>query len=104
MRRIHIALAVDDLEATITDYTERLGARPVTVVPGTYALWRTPEVNLSVNSDVEGSGRLRHIGFEDDTVATKTESHDVNGIVWETFSPEWQDGGIVKLYGPPVAR
>ena len=101
MRRLHVALAVDDLDATIHDYSERLGADPVAVVAGKYALWRTPEVNLSVNCDVAGSERLRHLGFEDDDVVTKTESTDVNGLMWESFNAEWQDEGIVRIYGPP---
>jgi hypothetical protein len=100
MRRIHVALAVDDLEATIVDYTARLRAPPIVVVTGKYALWRTTEVNLSVNADVSGSERLRHLGFEDDEVATKSETTDVNGITWESFSPAWQDRGIVEIYGP----
>lgn len=102
MRRLHVALAVDDLDATIRDYRERLGADPVAVVPGTYALWRTPEVNLSVQCDAGADQRLRHLGFEDDAATTKTESVDVNGLTWEIFSPAWQDAGIVEVYGPPV--
>ena len=101
MRRLHVALAVDDLEATIRDYSQRLGAEPVTVVAGTYALWRTPEVNLSFNCDIDTGERLRHLGFEDDDVVTKSESTDVNGLMWESFSPRWQDEGIVRLYGTP---
>jgi catechol 2,3-dioxygenase-like lactoylglutathione lyase family enzyme len=100
MRRLHVALAVDDLDATIHDYSERLGAVPVAVVVGTYALWRTPEVNLSVNCDVAAGERLRHLGFEDDAVSTKSESTDVNGLLWESFSPHWQDEGIIRAYGP----
>lgn len=100
MRRIHVALAVDDLEATITDYTTRLGAPPVAVVTGKYALWRTADVNLSVNADISTTTRLRHLGFEDDDVATKSETTDVNGITWESFSSTWQDKGIVEVYGP----
>lgn len=102
MRRIHIALAVDSLEETIVDYTRRLGEAPVAVVPGKYALWRTPQVNLSVNADVDQVQRLRHLGFEDDSVTEKTEDHDVNGIMWESFSPAWQDQGLVRVYGPAV--
>jgi catechol 2,3-dioxygenase-like lactoylglutathione lyase family enzyme len=101
MRRLHVALAIDDLEATIDDYSRRLGAEPVTVVAGSYALWRTPEVNLSINCDVDAGERLRHLGFEDDDVITKSESTDVNGLMWESFSPSWQDEGIVRLYGTP---
>jgi catechol 2,3-dioxygenase-like lactoylglutathione lyase family enzyme len=98
MRRLHIALAVDDFDATIHDYSQRLGADPVVVV-GKYALWRTPEVNLSVNCDVAAGDRLRHLGFEDDAVNTKSESTDVNGLLWESFSPRWQDEGIMRVYG-----
>ena len=100
-RRLHVALAVDDLDATIRDYSGRLGAQPVAVVPGKYALWRTSEVNLSVNCDVAGSERLRHLGFEDDAVSTKSETTDVNGLLWESFNAQWQDEGIVKIYGTP---
>lgn len=102
MRRIHIALAVDDLAATVADYTARLGAEPVAVVAGTYALWRTDEVNLSVNADAPTDQRLRHLGFEDDAVTDQAEDHDVNGILWESFHPDWQDEGIVRVYGPPL--
>jgi catechol 2,3-dioxygenase-like lactoylglutathione lyase family enzyme len=101
MRRIHIALAVDDLEDSIVDYAERLGARPVAVVPGKYALWRTPEVNLSINCDVDATQRLRHLGFEDDDVATKSESSDVNGLLWEAFNAALQDQAITQAYGEP---
>jgi catechol 2,3-dioxygenase-like lactoylglutathione lyase family enzyme len=101
MRRIHIALAVDDLEDSIADYAERLGARPVTVVPGKYALWRTPEVNLSINCDVDVTQRLRHLGFEDDDVVAKSESSDVNGVLWEAFNARLQDQAITQVYGEP---
>lgn len=99
MRRIHIALSVDDLEQSVRDYSDRLGAFPIAVVEGRYALWRTPEVNLSINADTPGNPRLRHLGFEDDTAQHKTEACDINGILWETFSPIWQDESIPAVYG-----
>jgi hypothetical protein len=69
-RRFHLALAVDDLDATIADYTVRLGEAPAVVVDGRYAVWRTPEINLSVSVPEAGPGsaaaqRIRHVGFED---------------------------------------
>ena len=82
MRRIHIALAVDDLEASVLDHSRRLGAEPVAVVAG-------------------GGERLRHLGFEDDDAATMTASTDVNGLVWEHFSAEQQAGEIEAVYGTP---
>jgi hypothetical protein len=102
MRRLHVALAVDDLDATIRDYTGRLGGDPVAVVPGKYALWRTPEVNLSINCDVALTERLRHIGFEDDAAIARTESTDVNGLMWEWFDAKGQDAEIIRVYGPPL--
>lgn len=102
MRRFHVALAVDDLRSTIADYSARLGAEPVAVVEGTYALWRTDEVNLSVHEEPAAAGRLRHVGFEDDDAAARTEERDVNGLLWESFSPTWQDEGIVRVYGRPA--
>jgi catechol 2,3-dioxygenase-like lactoylglutathione lyase family enzyme len=102
LRRIHVALAVDDLDATITDYSTRLGAQPVAVVPGKYALWRTAAVNLSVNAGTPSAQRLRHLGFEDDGATEKTEDRDPNGITWESFSPSWQDEALVRAYGEPL--
>lgn len=103
MRRLHVALSCDDLNATIADYSERLGAPPVTVVSGVYALWRTAQVNLSVNVQLGAGGRLRHLGFEDDRAPAKTESIDVNGITWESFNAAWQREGIERVYGPPAS-
>ena len=99
MRRIHIALVVEDINGTISDYSDRLGAGPVVVVQGRYALWRTPEVNLSVSVGGSGSGGLSHLGVEDDAAVVKTKSTDVNGLLWEHFSAASQDEEIVRLFG-----
>ncbi len=98
-RRFHIALAVDDVDSVVRDYTERLGAPPVQQVPDTYALWRTPEINLSISKG-EGGVRLRHVGFEDDGAPEKTTATDCTGLVWERFAPDHQDAEIEKVYGP----
>lgn len=101
MRRIHIALAVDNIDASIADYTRRLEAEPAVVVPNRYALWRTPEVNLSITIGPVGPGsRLRHLGFEDDDAPEPSQTADVNSIVWERFTAEQQDTEIDAAYGP----
>jgi catechol 2,3-dioxygenase-like lactoylglutathione lyase family enzyme len=100
VRRIHIALAVDELERSIADYNQRLGAEPVVIVAGRYALWRTAEVNLSVTVEPGEGGRLRHLGFEDDTAEEATESEDVKAITWEHFAAEEQTREIEESYGP----
>jgi len=102
MRRFHIALAVADLTASIRDYSARLGVEPTAVVAGKYAMWRTSQLNFSINEIPQRAGQLRHLGFEDSAAAAFSSDHDVNGIEWELFSPKAQDEKIVEVYGAPV--
>ncbi|MBN3756853.1 hypothetical protein G3N95_28205 [Paraburkholderia sp. Tr-20389] len=102
MKRFHIALAVANLDASIDDYSRRLGQPPSAVVPGQYAMWRTDLLNFSINEKPEKAGQLRHVGFEDDTVEGYSSSIDVNGLEWELFSAAEQDRRIVDTYGVPV--
>ena len=104
MRRFHIALAVADLDASIADYSRRLGTRPAAVVPRKYALFRTEQLNFSINQLPERAGQLRHLGFEDDDAHGFSSTHDVNGIEWELFSPADQDAKIPEVYGAEVVR
>jgi catechol 2,3-dioxygenase-like lactoylglutathione lyase family enzyme len=103
MKRFHIALAVHDLDASIADYSTRLGQPPNAVVNGKYAMWRTDLLNFSINQNPERAGQLRHIGFEDDGAEGFTSTSDVNGIEWEHFSTAAQDERIVAMYGVPVS-
>ncbi len=103
MKRFHIALAVADLEASIEDYSRRLGQPPSVVVPRQYAMWRTGLLNFSINEQPARAGQLRHVGFEDDTVQGYSSSVDVNGLEWELFSAAEQDRRIVSAYGVPTA-
>jgi hypothetical protein len=64
-RRVHIALAVRELNTSIRDYSARLGVEPCCVVEGSYALWRTEGLNLSISVDPAAGGPLPHLGFED---------------------------------------
>lgn len=104
MKRFHIALAVADLEASISDYSVRLGQPPSAVVPGQYAMWRTDLLNFSINEKPEMAGQLRHVGFEDDAAQGYSSSIDVNGLMWELFPAAEQDARIVSAYGVPVNR
>lgn len=104
MKRFHIALAVADLEESISDYSARLGQPPSAVVPGQYAMWRTDLLNFSINEKPEKAGQLRHVGFEDDTADGYSSSIDVNGLMWELFPAAEQDARIVSAYGVPVGR
>ena len=103
MKRIHIALSTRDIEASIKDYTNRLGCKPVSMMPGEYALWRTETINLSLRNDSSvPAGSLRHLGWEDSEENEFTSETDVNGILWERFSAEVQNKEILDIW--PTAQ
>ena len=98
-KKIHLAIATNDIEATVKDYSIRLGCQPCVVVPSEYALWRTDIVNLSVRQDSRCKpSELRHIGWEDPVAKEFIQSKDVNGIIWESFTAEQQAAEIEKAW------
>ena len=99
MKRFHIALAVENLDSSIEDYSLRLGQNPTVVVSDKYAMWRTDTLNFSINQIPDRAGQLRHVGFEDESVQGFSSDYDTNGLEWELFSPEAQDQKIVEIYG-----
>ena len=101
MRRIHIALAVRSVSESVDDYSRRIGVAPAVVVNGKYAMWRTDQMNFSINEIPARAGQLRHLGFEDDEATGFSMDHDVNNIMWELFSPSAQDEKIREMYGTP---
>jgi catechol 2,3-dioxygenase-like lactoylglutathione lyase family enzyme len=99
MKRLHLAIATHDIAATVQDYTQRLGAAPVVVVPGDYALWRTETLNFSVRQDSTCEpGTLRHLGWEDDEAPTLTTDTDCNGLLWEHFAAHHQAAEIHEIW------
>ncbi|KLT73584.1 hypothetical protein PL75_01130 [Neisseria arctica] len=98
MKRLHIALAVKELEPAIEEYTKRLGAKPVSVADNAYALWRTDQVNLSISVRPEEAGQLRHLGFEDSEASEMSADYDAQGIMWERFTAEQQREEIFRYY------
>ena len=104
MKRFHIALAVNDLDTSIKDYSQRLGQEPTVVVVDRYAMWRTDTLNFSINQIPERAGQLRHVGFEDQEKEGFSSDFDANGLEWEHFSPDAQDQKIVEMYGKPILK
>lgn len=97
--KLHIAIATDKIEATIEDYTARLGMPPCSFIPGEYALWRTKTLNLSVRQDDSCKpGELRHLGWEDESATEFSQDIDVNGIVWERFNAQDQADEINEIW------
>ena len=91
MKRFHIALSTSDINKSIDDYNQRLGAEPVVVVPDEYALWRTDSLNFSIRKENVGSSdKLRHLGWEDSSAKSFSLETDANGIVWERFTSAQQ--------------
>ena len=97
-KKFHVALSVADLDASIADYAARLGVSPSAVVPGTYALFRTETLNLSIRVSPGDAGKLRHLGFEDPSADGFASDEDVNGIVWERFDEAQQREEILALW------
>jgi hypothetical protein len=99
MRKLHIAISTDRIDETIEDYSERLGVRPCSSIPGEYALWRTESLNVSVRQDSScAPGSLRHLGWEDPSATEFSQDSDVNGIVWERFAAQHQADEINEIW------
>lgn len=96
--RTHIAVAVKDIEESVAEYTRLLGQGPELVIPGTYALWRTQALNMSIRKTGEGAGTVRHVGFELDEAGKFTEYRDCNGLLWETFNKHHQADEIRSVW------
>lgn len=97
--KFHIAIATNDIEATVKDYSKRLGIAPCSFIIGEYALWRTQTLNVSVRYDKHcKSGELRHLGWEDAEAPKFSQETDINGIVWERFTAQQQADEINELW------
>lgn len=99
MKKLHLAISTNDIEATVQDYSDRLNAQPCLVIAEEYALWRTETLNISVRNDRSTSSDcLRHLGWEDATASTMTTETDVNRINWESFTAEQQAAEIKEIW------
>ncbi len=98
MKKFHIALGVDHIEKSVEEYKARLSVEPTVVVAGTYALFRTETLNVSIRKVEAADCGLRHVGWEDETVESFTEETDCNGIVWESFDFASQKAEIEEFW------
>ena len=98
MKKFHLALAVKNIEKSIADYSNRLGVKPVCIIPNEYALWRTDTLNLSIRCDPGSAETLRHLGWEDSAAVEFSSEKDINGIVWERFNEKLQVEEIENLW------
>jgi hypothetical protein len=99
MKKIHIAIATNDIHETVKDYSTRLGFGPCLVIPNEYALWRNQSINYSIRQEPGcAPGELRHLGWEDPEANDFTASRDANGILWENFSAQQQADEIEEAW------
>ena len=99
MKKLHIAIATDNIEESIKDYSTRLGMELCSFIPNEYVLWRTQSLNVSVRQDLTcKTGELRHLGWEDSSASEFSQDTDVNGIVWERFNAQQQADEINELW------
>ena len=76
MKRMHVHVAVDDLNKSISFYSALFETQPAVVKPD-YAKWMLddPRVNFAISARGREPG-LDHLGFQ---VESKTELHEVYG-------------------------
>jgi len=99
MKKIHLALSTHNLKQSISEYNQRLSAKPTIIIENEYALWRTETINFSLRVDYNCvPGTLRHLGWEDDNAPEFSEDKDINGITWESFSYEHQLAEIKSIW------
>lgn len=114
MKRLHVHISVDSLEASVRFYSQLFAAEPV-VLESDYAKWllEDPRVNFAISTHRQPAG-MNHLGFQVDTdeelrgMRAQLEAADAhmveeneqaccyarsdkywvtdpNGIAWETF-------------------
>lgn len=114
MKRLHVHIAVDDLDKSIGFYSTLFGAKP-SVLKADYAKWmlEDPKVNLAISQRARSTG-VDHLGIQVESdgelreVATRLKSagettldqesttccyaqsnkawvNDPSGVRWETF-------------------
>ena len=98
MKKFHIALAVNNIDESIIDYSKRLECEPEIVIAGEYALWRTNILNFSIRQSNDVMNKVRHIGWEDPAATQFSKEKDVNGLLWEQFNAEQQQEEIRTIW------
>ena len=88
--RVHIAIAVTDINKSIDEYSQYLKCQPEKVIDNEYALFRAESLNLSLRVTKDEAGTVRHLGFEDESFDGFSTFTDSNGLLWEQFNRKEQ--------------
>ncbi len=125
MKRFHVHVGVENIDASVKFYTALFAAEP-TVVKSDYAKWMLddPRVNFAISSSDHAARGIEHIGIQAETAIELAEVYgrlqnadrpvveegattccyaksekswiaDPDGVVWETFLTN----GSATVYG-----
>jgi catechol 2,3-dioxygenase-like lactoylglutathione lyase family enzyme len=95
MKRLHVHVSVNDLNASVRFYRELFAAEPV-VLKSDYAKWmlEDPRVNFAI-SKRGGDAGLRHLGIQ---VGDRAELTEVYGRLRRADAPVREDGATTCCY------
>lgn len=96
MKRLHVNLAVTDLDATIRFYSTLFGTAPSVVQPD-YAKWllEDPRVNFAVSTRGGGAPGLDHLGLQ---VEDRAELAEVQARLDAADAPVLNQGAVTCCY------
>jgi catechol 2,3-dioxygenase-like lactoylglutathione lyase family enzyme len=95
MKRLHVHVSVDDVQASIRFYNTLFATEP-TVVKDDYAKWmlEDPRVNFAISKCGPTVG-IRHLGIQ---VADRTELEDVYSRLQRAEGPVLEEGATTCCY------
>jgi catechol 2,3-dioxygenase-like lactoylglutathione lyase family enzyme len=95
MKRLHVHVSVDDLEAS-TRFYSALFAAPPSVIKADYAKWMLddPRVNFAISTRSSNKG-LDHLGIQ---VETPDELHEVYDRLKQADRPTLEEGATTCCY------
>ena len=95
MKRFHVHLAVEDVEASVRFYSELFAAAPAVIKPD-YAKWmlEDPRVNFAISRRGTPAG-VQHLGIQ---VESRTELEEVYGRLKRADRPVLEEGATTCCY------
>ena len=96
MKRLHVHVAVSDLDQSIRFYSTLFASGPA-VVKDDYAKWMLddPRVNFAISAGHHASAGIRHLGLQ---AETKDELADVYGRLTAAQRPMLEEGRTTCCY------
>ncbi|HWT13112.1 MAG TPA: ArsI/CadI family heavy metal resistance metalloenzyme [Allosphingosinicella sp.] len=96
MKRLHVHVAVDDLDRSIGFYSTLFGAGP-TVVKADYAKWmiEDPRVNFAISAGQHPQKGIQHLGVQAESME---ELSDVYGRLKAADRPVLEEGRTTCCY------